>query len=266
MKKSLQNALEHILRPIGLLLIKEGCTYGMFSELLKTSLVQSAEKALQNDRATVTDSRLSLITGIHRKDIKRLKEAEPTSFNENEISIPAQVIAKWMASPEYTNHGKPKVLPRKNVNEVNDFESLVKTISKDIRPRAVLDELIDRKIVNTLPDGQIELNVEKITASPSKESIIKFIGMNIHDHLQTSINNYLNDDTKQLDRCAYYHGLSKNAAEELSKLAEELTMESLIKINQKAQELIREEKNHGSYRTNFGMYFYKENNTAEKNA
>ena len=90
--------------------------------------------------------------------------------------------------------------------------------------------------------------------------------MNIHDHLQTCLNNYINEEPKQLDRCAYYHGLSENAAQQLAELAENLAMESLIKINQKAQELIRDEKNHGNYRTNFGMYFYKENNNEVKNA
>lgn len=266
MKKSLQHALEHMLQPLGTLLIKEGCTYGMFSELLKSSLVKSAEKLLQKDMSTITDSRLSLVTGIHRKDVKRLKETQSPTFNENEISIPAQVIAKWIGCSTYSNQGEPNVLSRKDASGLNDFESLVKAISKDIRPRAVLDELIDRQIVTLLPNNQIQLNIEKITDSPNSESIIKFLGMNIHDHLQTCLNNYINEEPKQLDRCAYYHGLSENAAQQLAELAENLAMESLIKINQKAQELIRDEKNHGNYRTNFGMYFYKENNNEVKNA
>lgn len=248
----------HLLKPICRLLIGKGYTYGVFSELIKAGLVQSAINQLNAQSIPLTDSRISLITGLHRKDVKRLRESTAPLVSTKDISISAQVIALWAGNSRYSENGKPKLLPKKSANNQPDFETLVTTISKDIRPRTVLDELAQRKVISILSNQGMQLHLEKIAESQDEDSILKYMSMNIHDHFQTCVGNYLKQTEPQLDKCAFYQGLSKEAAEDLAKFSENLAINALLSVNKKAHELMQDEKNHGQYRTNFGLYFYKE--------
>ena len=93
-----------------------------------------------------TDSRVSLLTGIHRLDVKRLRN-EISNGDEPLLmsccSLGAQIVARWIANVEYLdNKGRPLPTPsarqRGGADEL--FQSLVCSVNKDIRPRVVLDE------------------------------------------------------------------------------------------------------------------------------
>ena len=94
-----------------------------------------------------TDSRLSIATGIHRKDVKRLRSQSGTSGIGNEGNTASQVIARWLAMGN-----PPPLLTRQPIakgrSKSAGFDALVQSVSTDIRPRAVLDELLSRGVVS----------------------------------------------------------------------------------------------------------------------
>ena len=57
-----------------------------------------------------TDSRVSLLTGIHRKEVRRLRGAgAPISATPAAVSRTSRIIARWLAAPEFTDaHGRPR--------------------------------------------------------------------------------------------------------------------------------------------------------------
>lgn len=253
-------AVEYLLYPLARLVIARGIGYGALSDVVKFVMVKEAERQLKNKSSeTISDSRVSVVTGIHRKEIKRIRSLKANDPSGYELSLASQVVSKWAGEKQLRSKAGIKPLQRKKINEGEfDFDDLVRSISKDVRPRAVLEELLDRGLVTLLDGDKLQLHPENLTLKQDQEETLHYLGLNIHDHLSASVNNLLNPEKKLFDRCVHYHGLSDEAIRRLRKMAEDKAMQALIDINHTAQELIKDSKNKGAARMNFGSYFFEE--------
>ena len=68
-------AAAQVLRPLVDLLMAHGVQFGALSELLKQLLVDAARRRVPGAAQDRAVSRISVATGIHRKEIKRLIES-----------------------------------------------------------------------------------------------------------------------------------------------------------------------------------------------
>jgi hypothetical protein len=260
------SAVETFFGPLARLFVARRLNFGLLAELMKIALVRAAIDDLVAQGARPTDSRISIATGVHRKDIRRLKEASEPLQTPKELSITSQVVAKWLGTKgliDRKGHPVP-IVRKKQAKEGIDFEDLVRSISKDIRPRAVLDELIDRGVISVIGGETLVLHPSRLASNQDDDALSDYLGMNIHDHLVVTVNNLLAPKHPQLERCVHYQGLSKSAAEDLARFAETQAMAALIAFNMKCQETISDRNNHGSYRINFGTYFYNEDQVDSK--
>jgi hypothetical protein len=253
-------AVEYLLYPLARLVIARGIGYGALSDVIKFVMVKEAERQLKQKSAeTISDSRLSVITGIHRKEIKRIRSLKANDASSYELSLASQVVSKWAAEKRLRSKAGIKPLPRKKVcDEDIDFDDLVRSISTDVRPRAVLEELLDRGLVTVVEEDNLQLHPENLALKQDQEETLRYLSLTIHDHLTTSVNNLLNPESKLFDRCVHYHGLNADAVNRLRSLAETKAMETIIEVNEKAQELIKDPRNKGKSRMNFGSYFFAE--------
>src|SRR4051812_24093206 len=156
---SLRAPLARLLRPLVRLCIRGGLTFPALAQLLRELFVNVAEHDFALEGKEQTDSRVSLLTGIHRKEVARLRGAgAPVNETPATLSLASAIMARWLAAPEFIDAtGNPLPLPRMAGGDVASFETLVSSITKDVRPRAVLDEWLDRKLVTINDDGEIEL-------------------------------------------------------------------------------------------------------------
>jgi hypothetical protein len=152
-----------------------------------------------------------------------------------EPSLASKVVARWAGEKQLQSKDGSKPLPRKKPTPDGfDFEDLVKSINTDVRPRVVLEELINRGLVTVNENDDLQLHPEKLALKQDQEETLHYLSLNIHDHLATAVQNLSNLDNKQLDRCVHYHGLNQEAIDKLSSLAEKHAMEVLIAINKEA--------------------------------
>ena len=217
-------------------------------------LARPSTSIRSNRSVAPSDSRICIATGVHRKDVRRLRALEGIPPGVLEGSTAAQVIAKWLSlgSP-------PPLLKRRGgEGETASFEAVVQSISTDIRPRAVLDELLAREVVTEETDGQLRVHADRLVLNQGLASLAEYLGMNVRDHLAVAVHNLSQEGDAQLDRCVHYHGVSEQVANQLQTLAREQAMQALTTVNNAAQQLIKEKKNRGSYRFNFGAYFRQE--------
>jgi hypothetical protein len=173
--------------------------------------------------------------------------------------LASQVVARWAGEKKLQSKNGPKRLPRKKLTEKEfDFDDLVTSIHTDVRPRVVLEELIDRGLVTVNENDELQLHPEKLAMKQDQEETLHYLSLNIHDHLATAVHNLSEPDKKQLDRCVHYHGLSLEAVEQLKTMAEKHSMDALVEINKEAQDLIKDSHSRGDQRMNFGTYFHHE--------
>jgi len=259
-------AVQYLLFPLVRLAIARGLGFGALAELIKFAMIKEAENELKRKRhETISDSRLSIITGIHRKEVKRIRAVQTSDAGDYEPGIVAQVVAKWSGASFLQTPAGPQRLPRKKT-DVNDydFEDLVKSISTDIRPKVVLEVLLDRGLVTMTDEDTLQLCQENLALKQDQEETLHYLSLNVHDHLAASVNNLNHPENKLFDRCVHYHGLSAEAVASLNDLATEEAMRSLLAVNHKAQELIKDAGARGSLRMNFGAYFYHEEITKDQ--
>ena len=120
--------LARLLRPLVGLLIRAGVTFPALTELLRELYVAVADQEFTLAGKGQTDSRVSLLTGVHRKEVSRLREAKiPVSEASKTLSRSSQIISRWSSAAEFLDaDGRPKPLPRLDDGSgAPSFESLV---------------------------------------------------------------------------------------------------------------------------------------------
>ncbi len=104
--QALLKPLARLLRPLVRLMIRSGVTFPVVAELLRGLYVDVATRDLLADPKAQTDSRISLLTGVHRKEIRRLRTEAPAPEGVPEVvTLASQIIARWLAAPPYADAG-----------------------------------------------------------------------------------------------------------------------------------------------------------------
>ncbi len=257
-------AIRKILRPIVRLLLSYQITYPYLVNLLKSLYVEVAEAEFGVDDKRQTDSRITLLTGVHRKDVKRLRSEASADINTpKNISIGAQLIAYWLGSEEFWDKdGQPMALPLRSASKPSKertFDDLVEFVCKqDIRPRVILDEWLNLGIATQDAQGCVLLNTGAFTPDKGFDEKAFYFGKNIHDHISASAHNLLGNTPSYFDRSVYYDKLSKESIAKLAELANDSGMQALTKINKAALALQQkdQDKDDRNYRMNFGIFNY----------
>jgi hypothetical protein len=175
-----------VIKPLVRLLLRHGVAYPAFVAALKPVFLAAARDELAGRGMVQTDSALSLLSGVHRRDVRTLlrgpgavdtissgparapagalertapagepsgTDHEPPRTVPDEpprtvpeaprpaLCLAGEVVARWLGDPRYLGaDDQPRALSRGQ--SPAGFDALVQAISSDVRPRAVLDELL----------------------------------------------------------------------------------------------------------------------------
>ena len=257
-------ALRRVLRPFIKLMLAKGLTYPYLAELLKDLFVQVADREFRIGSKSSTDSHLSLLTGIHRKDIKRLRQNiyADAEFVPQSVSLGMRLINLWISDTRYLDeNNKPKPLPRyiKDGGEIS-FEGLVASVSCDIRSRVVLDEWLRLGIAHFDDENRVCLNTAAFVPVNGFEEMAYYFGHNLHDHAAAATSNLLGKNQPYLERSVHYDELSADSINKLTEKSHQLGMDALLVLNKEAMQLEKSDaiKPGPRYRMTFGVYYYNE--------
>jgi hypothetical protein len=257
----LQTPIARILRPLVRLFIRSGMTFPGLADLLRELYVNVAEYDFALPDKEQTDSRVSLLTGIHRKEVRRLRGAgAPISATPVAVSRTSRIIARWLADPEFTDsNGRPRPLARAADPAAGtpSFEQLVESITRDVRARAVLDEWLDRRLVAIDAEGRIVLTETAFVPQAGAEEQLYYFGRNLHDHVASAVANVLGEGPRFLERAVHYDGLSDELAKSLELRSREIALAALHEANREAHAACAADSG-GDQRWTMGIYIYRE--------
>jgi hypothetical protein len=258
---SLISAVRFMLRPLVKLLLMNSITYPFLSNLLKSVYVEVATEEFRLQGKPQTDSRISLLSGIHRKDVKNLRpERQLEQTIPPSLSLSTRLVKLWTTDPKRVDEtGRHRPLPRlMSEGGGASFEELVSSVSKDIRSRVILDEWLRTGIAKIDAEGRVCLNTETMSKESNFDEKAYYVGQNLHDHLCASSHNLQGLRPPLLESSVHSKQLTPESIAELDALAKRLGQQVLDEVNNRAAELGSRDaaKPDAQQRMNFGMYFY----------
>jgi len=199
--------LNRLLLPLARLCLASGITFATAEEVLKRAFVQEANEMQPGAPEHGKVSRISTVTGINRREVTRLTASE-TSLLPTKQPRASEIFARWTTDPAWRgSDGKPLVLKRQGTEL--SFEALAQSVTRDVHPRSILDELIRIDLVGY--DENLDLvTLTRNNFVPLNDSrqMLNFLGDNVGDHLNAAIDNVLHDGNRHLEQAVFADELS----------------------------------------------------------
>jgi hypothetical protein len=181
----------YLLEPIVRFCIQHSIKYQTFVELSKAVFVNQSLHTLDQEHSRTSAAAISLVTGIHRKDIARLLDQAPDTDSRQDIVT--RVIGNWQLLDAYRmEDGSPRILSYRGEN--SEFWRLVRSVSTDVSPYTVLKELERTKSVQKFPRG-VKLLTEMRQLRGDDLEAFKLVAQDTEDLLISVKENVATPDT-----------------------------------------------------------------------
>lgn len=259
-------ALQAILAPLIRLLLATGTDYTRLAAELKPLFIAQARQELLRAGQKDTDSAISLLSGVHRKDVRKWRESGLGETIPRKAPHSTQVYARWLHDTNYLDRRRqPKALPR--LGPAPSFDSLAHSVTQDVRPFTILAELLRLGLVHVEErDGQeyIVPRRDGFIPPPGSRELIELFGGNVSDHAAAAVANLLGD-IPHLEQSVYADGITAESAERLGELTRKLWTRARAQMIAEASRLCAQDKGQpdANHRMRFGVYYWDESATVD---
>ncbi len=234
-----------IAAPLVLWMVRSGVGYAEFAQALKPVFLAQARLELERNGQRDSDSAISLLSGLHRKDVRAFREAAHQALARvkedgaswGKPSAANQVVTRWLSQEDWGDS-----LPFGG--DAPSFEALARAVSKDFHPRAVLQEM-QRLGVAREVDGHVQLMREAFVPDAKHKESRELLAGSVADHLAAGVHN-LSGATgpKFLEQSVFADGLSPASVQELHLMANALWAQVLQAVMAKAVPLCERDLHH----------------------
>lgn len=268
--KPLAAAVVRLLRPLVRILLRNGVSYRTFSDLAKWAYVDIAEKEFDIPGRKQSTSRISVITGLSRKEVVRVRQMQKPhdSVGAERYNRAARVIAAWRRERGFRDaKGEPMPLPMAGPGAT--FSKLVKRSSGDVPARAILDELLRVGAVEQRKDGRLRLLSRAYIPERSAADKLQILGTDV-ELLITTIGHNLKPDSSGplLQRKVLYDNLPDEALPAFRKLSEKNAQALLERLDrwlsQRDRDVTPSVEGTGRNRAGLGIYYFEGPYTGEE--
>ncbi|MEP5633461.1 MAG: DUF6502 family protein [Tateyamaria sp.] len=235
------NWLDPILRPLARLAVQQGWLFPVVELRLRHAYVKAAQTA---DDGVATDSKISIMTGLQRRDIARLRN-ETTSVQGRRQPL-AEIIALWWDDPSYDPDGIPIQ------GESASFTTLARSVRQDVHPRTFLDVLVQNGAVSQVGE-MVALKTRSYQPLAGSDDQLAYLADNVGDHLAAAVSNVVGA-TKHYDMGVHYQGLSAAAIKQLNDHYKSRMAQTLAELDTMARTLPTSQD--GPHRFRAGGYFF----------
>jgi hypothetical protein len=261
--RPLHAAIMHLLRPLVRILLNHGVAYDTFSDMAKWVYMDVAMREFGLPNRKQTDSRVSVLTGLTRKEVARLKETPtPTDTGSaNEYHRAAKVVSGWVH--DYPRKGSPSGAAPLPMDGVASFSELVRRHSGDMPVRAMLDELLRVGAVRRNENNDIELVHRHYLPPQGEARKLVYLGDDTSDLISTIAHNLDASQSETfLQRKVFYDNIPLGRLAEVRKAARKFGEPVLEQISTEFAKHDRDSNpsltGEGRARAVVGIYYYEE--------
>lgn len=157
MQETLRITLTKILQAIIRCLLRNGMSYGEFDRVARKCYVDVAFREFAPDGKKQTVSNVAILTGLNRKEVKKLLEYDRSQNASHgmQYNRVVRVLGGWLNDPRFLRkNGIPRDL---NYEGENSFSELVRQYSGDMPVVAMQKVLIASSNICLTDDGKVRL-------------------------------------------------------------------------------------------------------------
>jgi hypothetical protein len=213
-------ALARLLGPLAELIVAKGMPYAVVDEMLRRAVVSRAHAAHPGLPEHRRASRVSAATGLNRREVNRLLARKPTAdvATAPARSPAAMVFAHWRGNAAYrTRSGAPRQLPR--TGPAPSFESLAQEVTRDVHPRALLEELLRLNLAtHDIARDTVALTQAHFVPRGDAGRMLQWLGANVGDHLAGAVANLVGPVPRHADQAIAAEGLSAESVAQVRPL------------------------------------------------
>ena len=262
---ALQAALARLLGPLAQLAVACGLPFAVVDEMLRAAFVSTAHAAHPGLPEHRRASRVSAATGLNRREVNRLLDQQHAEARAGKpLAAPrspaAMVFAHWRATPAYrTLAGAPRVLPRTGGKP--SFESLAHEVTRDVHPRALLEELLRLRLAtHDATRDTVALVKDNFVPRGDAEHMARWMGANVGDHLAGAVANMLGREPAHPEQAIAAEGLSAASVAQVRPLLQAHWQRLTDELVPLLERLIEHDAagtdpdNPNTHRVRFGLY------------
>jgi len=256
-------AVRRVLRPLVRILLRNGVPHRVFADYAKQAYVDVATREFGVPGRKKSVSRVSLLTGLTRKEVARLwKQEDATPPGVERYNRAARVIGTWLREREFLDaRGRPAALPFDGAER--SFTQLVRRAGGDVPARAVLDELLRVDAVVQLKNGRLRLVTRAYVPRSGEEEKLGILGTDVSD-LISSIDHNLTEPPEEafFQRKVAYDNLVADCLPELRKRSGRKGQHLLEELDRFMSRHDRDAnpraRGKGRHRAVLGIYYFEE--------
>ena len=251
-----------LLAPLARLLVARGVPFAAAEESLKVAMIEAAREAHPDGLPHRLVSRISTTTGINRREVTRLTRSGERPATAPHWTVSQLVFTRWRSAAEYLDaKGQPRALPRQG--EAPSFESLARSVTQDVHPRSLLDELVRLGVArHDLGTDTVSISLTDFLPSTDRARMLDFLANNVGDHLCAAVENVVSPSPRHLERAVFAHGMSPESIAVAEAWVAETWKRMLAELTPLLERLIAQDdadpKREANRRFRAGMYVYTE--------
>ena len=237
-------ALDGVLAPLAQLCLSKGIRIQAVEERLRVAFVQAARDTQPVATSSRVTSRISAATGLTRREVDRLARA-PNIAIEAPRSPITELFTRWLSDPALRGaDNKPTPLPRQG--PAPSFEALAQSVTRDVHPRTLLDELCRLQLAALDPvTDQVALLRDAFVPSGDWARMMGYVGDNVGDHFRAAVANVLQDGKQQLEQAIFADELSAESLAETSKVMTDQWRRLLTEVAPQLEKMIEKDRQLG---------------------
>jgi hypothetical protein len=258
-QRALLQACRAVLRPLAKLAVGRGLPFGELGEVLKQEFVEAARAAHPGVAPTRAVSRISTATGLNRREVTRLMQRAEGERAPARPSPATQAFTRWLSDPALRGPDDHP-MPLAPQGPAPSFESLANSVTRDVHPRALLEELSRLGLARVAEeDGRVHLLRSAFVPRADRDRMLAFLGANVGDHLAAAADNVLADGGRHFEQALFADELSEVSLVEIRTLVSAEWQRLLHTLAPALQALIDADKAAGciaDQRIRIGLFTY----------
>ncbi len=210
---TLMQATERILLPWVAFLLRKGVRYTTVIPLLKNVFLKAAAEELAQTGQVATASALSVLSGVHRKDVRQWLEDGRLGRQDRAADIANLVWTLWKQDSTWSDR-----LPEHGA--AASFAALVRSVSKDVHPYTVACELERLNLLRREDEGWLCRIGDAFIPPAGSVEALNLLTDTLQDHLLTGTHNLdASQGQGMLEQSIFAEPLSQESVQELEQLA-----------------------------------------------